>query len=196
MSWAQDAPLGFFESSLEAQKAAERVFLSTPAPDKAREWLARLTEEPHVAGTPQEKVVADYVRERLDEFGLATEVVTYNVYLNHPVAVSAKLTQPEEIELQLKEDFMPVDKDSSGDGMFPAFHGYSASGSASGQVVYVNYGTPEDYKELVKEGIDVAGRIVLARYGQVFRGLKVYEAQQRGAAGVLNSFLVDRKSVV
>ncbi len=185
MSWAQDAPLGFFESSLEAQEAAEQVFLSTPAPDKAREWLARLTEEPHVAGTPQEKVVADYVRERLEEFGLATEVVAYNVYLNHPVAVSAKLTQPEEIELQLKEDYMPVDKDSSGRGMFPAFHGYSASGSASGQVVYVNYGTPEDYKKLDKEGIDVADRIVLARYGQVFRGLKVYEAQQRGAAGVL-----------
>ena len=125
------------------------------------------------------------MQERLEEFGLETEVVSYNVYLNHPVAVSAKLTRPEEIELQLREDFVPVDKDSSGHGMFPAFHGYSASGSASGQVVYVNYGTPDDYKKLDNEGIKVEGRIVLARYGQVFRGLKVYEAQQRGAAGVL-----------
>ena len=181
----EDLPLGFFADSVAAQQAAEEVFLSTPTPAMARKWLARLTEEPHVAGTPQEREVADYVRARLEEFGLETEVVTYDVFLNHPVEVSARLVAPEEIELSLREQFIEEDKDSSAHGMFPAFHGYSASGSASGQVVYVNYGTPEDYRRLEREEIDVAGRIVLARYGKVFRGLKVYEAQQRGATAVL-----------
>jgi N-acetylated-alpha-linked acidic dipeptidase len=178
-------PLGFFASSRESQGDAEAVFLRTPTPEKARQWLARLTEEPHVAGTPQEKKVADYVRERLEEFGLETEVATYQVYLNYPKSVAAKLVQPEEIELSLREDFLDEDKDSSAHGMFPAFHGYSASGEVSGQVVYVNYGTPADYKKLEEMGISIEGRIALARYGNVFRGLKVWQAEERGAVGVL-----------
>ena len=181
----QEEPIGFFASSLTAQRDAESVFLHTPAPDKARRWLAALTEEPHVAGTPQEKKVADYVRDRLEEFGLETDVATYQVYLNYPKSVAARLLQPEEIELSLREDPMDGDKDSTAHGMFPAFHGYSASGDVSGQVVYVNYGTPADYKKLDEMGISVEGRIVLARYGKVFRGLKVWQAQERGAAGVL-----------
>ena len=90
-----------------------------PTPEKARKWLARLTEEPHVAGTPQEKKVADYVRDRLDDFGLETQVETYQVYLNYPKSVAAKLVQPEETELSLREDFLDEDKDSSSHGMFP-----------------------------------------------------------------------------
>ncbi len=181
----QQEPLGFFASSVAAQRDAETVFLDTPTPDKARKWLVRLTEEPHVAGTPQEKKVADYVRERLEEFGLETEVATYQVYLNYPKSVAAKLVQPEEMELSPREDFLDEDKDSSSHGMSPAFHGYSASAQVSGQVVYVNYGTPADYKKLDEMGISVEGRIALARYGNVFRGLKVWQAEERGAVGVL-----------
>ena len=181
----QQQPLGFFATSIAAQHAAEAVFLDTPTPAAARKWLARLTEEPHVAGTPQEKKVADYVRDRLEDFGLETKVETYQVYLNYPKSVAAKLVQPEEIELSLREDFLDEDKDSSSHGMFPAFHGYSASGEVSGQVVYVNYGTPADYKRLDEMGISVEGRIALARYGNVFRGLKVWQAEERGAVGVL-----------
>jgi len=184
-SVADEQPLGFFESSLDAQLEAEAIFLDTPAPAKARKWLAQLTEEPHVAGTPQEKRVADYVRQRLEDFGLETDVVTYDVFLNYPRQVAVRLLQPEELELNLREDFLEVDKDSSAHGMFPAFHGYSASGQVSGQVVYVNYGTPADYKRLEKMGISVEGRVVLARYGQVFRGLKVWQAEERGALGIL-----------
>ncbi len=180
-----EGPAGFFGSSLEAQREAERVALATPTPEKARAWLARLTEEPHVAGTEAERRVAEYVRERLEEFGLETEVVEYQVFLNHPKAVAAMLVEPHEEPLALMEDFLTVDKDSAATGMFPAFHGYGASGRAEGQVVYANYGTPADFEALEKMGIPVEGRIVLARYGKVFRGLKLREAEKRGAAGVL-----------
>ncbi len=182
---AGDAPLGFFPASAAAQARAEKVFLDTPAPDQASRFLRALTEEPHVAGTPQEKVVADYVKARFEEFGLATEVARYEAFLNHPRSVALKLTQPVQEELSLVEPPLPGDKDSGMHGMFPAFHGYGASGHAAGQVVYVNYGTRADFEALGRLGVEVAGRVVLARYGAVFRGLKVKEAQERGATGVL-----------
>ena len=159
--------------------------MDTVTPASARRWLAALTEEPHVAGTPAEKKVADYVLARFKEFGLETEMVRYDVFLNHPKHVSLKLTSPVEEELSLREEPFEVDKDSTMDGMFPAFHGYGASGTAEGQVVYVNYGTPADYTRLAGMGISVDGKIALARYGAAFRGLKVKEAQDRGALGVL-----------
>jgi N-acetylated-alpha-linked acidic dipeptidase len=176
---------GFAPASIDAQIAAERVFLDTVTPDRARRWLAALTEDPHVAGTPAEKKVADYVLARFKEFGLDAEIVRYDVFINHPSHVSLKLTSPVEEELKLHEEPYDVDKDSSQEGMFPAFHGYGASGRAEGQVVYVNYGSPADFARLAGLGISVDGKIALVRYGGAFRGLKVKEAQDRGAVGVL-----------
>jgi len=185
VSLAGEAPSGFFSRSAPAQLEAEQVALDAVTPTKIRAYLAKLTEEPHVAGTPQEKAVAEWVAERLASFGLETETVRYEVFLNHPREVSLKLVEPVEEELALVEDALALDKDSGPEGMFPAFHGYGASGSARGQVVYANYGTPADFKQLETMGIDVADRIVLVRYGRVFRGLKVNEAEKRGAAGVV-----------
>ena len=182
---AADVGPGFFATSQPAQQRAEAVFLATPTPEKARQWLVHLTEEPHVAGTRQQHRIAEYLREQLESFGLDAELVRYDVFLNYPRAVSLRLTEPEEIELALIEDFYAEDKDSAQRGVLPGFHGYGASGTADGQVVYANYGRRSDYEKLEKMGVSVAGRIVLARYGKVFRGLKVKEAEQRGAAGVV-----------
>jgi N-acetylated-alpha-linked acidic dipeptidase len=178
-------PLGFTSVSSDAHARAEQVLLDTVTPDRARRWLAALTEEPHVAGTAAEKKLADYVLARFREFGLPAEIVRYDVFLNHPTHVSLKLFAPAEEDLKLHEEAYAVDKDSSPQGMFPAFHGYGASGSAEGQVVYVNYGSPADFTRLAGMGISVEGKIALVRYGGAFRGLKVKEAQDRGAAGVL-----------
>lgn len=182
---AEEARLGFFPSSREPQARAEKAFIQTPTPEMARRWLTALTEEPHVAGTPQQKKLADYVRDRFKELGLETEVVRYEAFLNYPKSVSLKLVEPVEMALSLREEVDDRDKDSGARGMFPAFHGYSASGKAEGQVVYVNYGTREDFERLRSMGASPEGRIVLVRYGKVFRGLKVKEAQERGALGVL-----------
>ena len=179
------APVGFTSASADAQVKAEKVFIDTVNPASARKWLAALTEEPHVAGTPAEKRLADYVLARFKEFGIEAELVRYDVFLNHPKHVSLKLVAPVEEDLKLTEDPYDVDKDSTQDGMFPAFHGYGASGKAEGQVVYVNYGVPADFARLESMGISVEGKIVIARYGAAFRGLKVKEAQDRGALGVL-----------
>jgi len=148
---------------------AEKVFLDTPTPERAGRWLAQLTEDPHVAGTPQEKKVADYVLARFKEFGLDAAVTRYDVFLNHPKSVSLELVAPTKLELKLREDAYDVDKDSSTTGMFPAFHGYGASGKVEGEVVYVNYGSPADFERLRRLGISVEGKVTLVRYGGAFR---------------------------
>lgn len=185
---AQDAtrpPAGFSKASADANARFERIAIDTPTAANARKWLQALTEEPHVAGTPAEKKVAEYVRDRMTEFGLQVEMVKYDVFLNHPSKVSLTMIEPTRQELSLIEDYYPQDKDSTMRGQFPAFHGYGASGKASGQLVYVNYGAPADYERLKGIGVSVEGKIALVRYGGPFRGLKVKEAQEHGALGIL-----------
>ncbi len=177
--------IGFFASSRAAEARAEAVMLRTPSPARARAWLRALTEEPHVAGTPEGKKTAEYVRDRMIEMGLQAELNPYEVLLNHPKSVSLRLLKPERAELSLREEGYARDKDSYSEDAFPAFHGYGASGKAAGQVVYVNYGTREDFERLEAMGLSVQNRIAIVRYGKVFRGLKVKEAQNRGARAVI-----------
>ena len=184
-AFSDDGLIGFFDSSLEAERNGEAAFMATPSPERAQAWLFKLTEEPHVAGTAAGKKLAEYVEEQFKEFGFETEVVTYDVFLNHPKEAYLRIVEPVEEELPLREESFNVDKDSTPLGVFPAFNGYGASGKASGQVVYVNYGTPADYRRLEKLGVSVEGKIAMARYGEVFRGLKVKEAQEHGAVGAL-----------
>jgi N-acetylated-alpha-linked acidic dipeptidase len=188
LAWAADpvrTPAGYTRSTFDANAPFEKVFLDTPTPENARKWLFQLTEEPHVAGTPAEKKVADWVQGKFKEFGLEVGAVKYDVFLNHPKSVSLKMTAPRNEELSLMEDSIPQDKDSTSRGQFPAFHGYGASGKASGQIIYVNYGSPADHERLKSMGLSVEGKIALVKYGGAFRGLKVKEAQDHGAVGVL-----------
>ena len=98
---------------------------------------------------------------------------------------ASHIERPVREDLSLDEAPIATDKDSASSAAFGAFHGYGVSGDATGQVVYANYGRPEDFEALEKMGIDVKGKIVLVRYGGLFRGLKVRNAQKRGAKGIL-----------
>ncbi len=178
------ALLGFSPASRAAELAAEQVMLSVPAPVEIRKKLRALTEEPHVAGTENERQAAEYVKAELAKAGFRTELARYDVLLNHPKRVSARLIEPEAQPLATTESGSLRDKDAFSSDVFPAFHGYGASGKAVGQVVYANYGTREDFERLDGMGVSVKRRIVLVRYGACFRGLKVREAEARGAAGV------------
>jgi N-acetylated-alpha-linked acidic dipeptidase len=179
------AVLGLFPASRQEQARAEALFLAVPTPERARRWLRDLTEEPHVAGTEADRRSAEYVRKAFESFGLKVETIPYEVLLNYPKEVSLRLVEPEIADLALREGGHPADKDSYTRDAFPAFHGYGASGSAAAQVVYANYGRKEDFDKLEELGVSPRGRIVLVRYGRVYRGVKVYQAQERGAAGVL-----------
>ncbi|HEU5118276.1 MAG TPA: PA domain-containing protein, partial [Isosphaeraceae bacterium] len=178
--------LGFAPASRAAEARAEAVAVATPTPENARTWLRTLTEEPHVAGTPADKKTAEFVRGKLESWGWDVEMVEYEVLLNYPIG-KAKLSilRPGEEELSVNEMPNDWDKDSASPDAWPAFHGYGISGEATGQVVYANLGRVEDFNALETMGIDVKDKIVLVRYGGLFRGLKVLNAQKRGASGIL-----------
>jgi N-acetylated-alpha-linked acidic dipeptidase len=189
-------PLGFAPGSRAALAKAEAHALAVPTPENARSWLRTLTEEPHVAGTPADHKTALFVRDKLREWGWKADLVEYEVLLNYPepstpgvdlpnTSSRLRLVLPSRRDLPLFEEPVAGDKDSASRDAFVAFHGYGTSGEARGQVVYANYARPEDFAALEKMGIDVKGRVVLARYGELFRGLKVRNAQKRGAAGIL-----------
>ncbi len=182
---AQDGPIGFAPASKAAQAKGEAHALAVPTPDAARAWLRTLTEEPHVAGTPADHKTALDLRDKLASWGWETEIVEYEVLLNYPGQVNCEITRPTARALKLTEDPVVADKDSASRDAFPAFHGYGVSGDVTAEVVYANFGRPEDFAVLEKMGVDVRGKVVLVRYGELFRGLKVRNAQKRGAKGIL-----------
>jgi N-acetylated-alpha-linked acidic dipeptidase len=182
------SPLGFLPQSRPDQLKAEAHALTVPTPENARSWLRTLTAEPHVAGTHADYKTAVFVRDKLREWGWKADLEEQEVLLNYPLAghpPMLAIERPIARKLSLDEAPVMTDKDSANSAAFGAFNGYGVSGEASGQVVYVNYGRPEDYEAIEKIGIDVKGKIVLVRYGSLFRGLKVRNAQKRGAAGIL-----------
>ncbi len=180
------SPLGFAPASCAVELDAETKALAVPTPENARKWLRTLTEEPHLAGSPADYKTAVLVRDRLREWGWKTDLATYEVLLNYPAGkAEINLIRPVPKDLARDEAPLAIDKDSARSSAPGAFHGYGASGTASGQVVYANYARPKDFVALEKLGILVEGKIVLARYGENFRGLKVLNAQKRGAAGIL-----------
>lgn len=184
---AAEGPLGVAPGSRAALASAEAKALAVPSPERARAWLHTLTEEPHVAGTKADYDTAVFVRDKLREWGWQADLAEYEVLLNYPIGTPiVEIVRPVAQKLQVIEAPHLPDKDSASPAAFPAFHGYGASGDVTAQVVYANYGRPEDFQTLERLGVDVRGKIVLVRYsGGLFRGLKVYNAQKRGAAGVL-----------
>ncbi len=182
------ALLGFAPASRSGEIKAEAVALAVPTTENARRWLRTLTAEPHVAGTPADYKTAVFVRDKLREFGWKAEIEELEVLINYPkqnTPPSLSIAAPFTKHLNLDEAPVATDKDSASSAAFGAFNGYGVSGEAAGQVVYVNYGRPEDFTALEKLGIDVKDKIVLVRYGGLFRGLKVRNAQKRGARGIL-----------
>lgn len=176
---------GFTANSAVTQKQLEEKFLALPRPENTERYLFKLTEEPHIAGSPQSKAVAEYIHSKYVEWGLDSKLVEYHVYLPYPKSVHVKMVEPDTVELNLVEDSWRFDKDSFDSRAVTAFNAYSPSGDVTAQVVYVNRGLPDDYEALAELGVEVRGKIALARYGGSFRGVKAQVAEEHGAAGLI-----------
>jgi N-acetylated-alpha-linked acidic dipeptidase len=184
----QTAPqtvLGYTDFSAEAR--IEAKFLDVPDAKLAGEELKTLTAEPHMAATPEDRKTAEYVAQKFRAAGLETEIVPYRVLLNWPKTVRVEAFGADGAKLMTGPTREHVEGDPYQDDprVVMPFNGSSGSGDVTGEVVYANYGRLEDFDELAKQNIDLHGKIVIARYGGNFRGVKVYIAEQRGAAGVL-----------
>ena len=177
----------FAAATVMAQTAAdiESQFLKVPNADSCRKNLFIITQEPHMAGTPDDSLLALFVNERFKEYGIDSKIVTYYVYLPYPRSEELEMTEPEDFKFDLVEKGWNWDKDSYNSNSVLPFNAYSPSGDIAGQVVYANYGLPEDYEYLQQLGVDVRGKIMLVRYGKSFRGIKVKVAEEHKAAGVI-----------
>ncbi len=165
----------------------DRDFLAVPDAKLAGEALKQLTLVPHVAGSKEDYDTAVYVADKFKAAGLETTIVPYKAWMNLPQSVHVEATDNAGHVLMKGPAKEHVSSDDFQDDprVLPAFNGSSPSGDVTGDVVYANYGTPEDFQKLADAHIDLKGKIVLVRYGGNFRGVKVYVAQQHGAAGVL-----------
>jgi N-acetylated-alpha-linked acidic dipeptidase len=183
---ASSSPVIFGFRDATAEQATESRFLAVPDSRLAEEHLRILTKVPHMAGTLEDKATADYVAQKFRNAGLDTQIVEYKVWMNYPAEIKVDMTAPPGIEMhgptRERVDNDPFQDDPR---VVMPFNGMSPSGDVEAEVVYANYGTPDDFDKLEKMKVDVRGKIVLVRYGQNFRGVKVFVAQERGAAGVI-----------
>ena len=177
---------GYSAEGALAQELIERGILGEPSGQRMFEYHRPLTAEPHHAGTEANERTAEYIADRLREFGFDSIMMPrYDVLLPYPVELEVTLVAPERYELRLAEPPLEGDPDTGKEGVLPPFNAYSADGDVTADVVYVNYGIPEDYAVLDSLGISVDGKIVLARYGRSWRGIKPRLAAERGAVGAL-----------
>src|SRR5271156_4341024 len=176
---------GFAPARVAAERQLEEQFRAIPDPAHAEKNLRRLTSEPHMAGTEASHRVAEWLRDQYRSFGFDAEIVTYSAWLPQPREVSLELTKPESKKLATQEQPVDADKDTFDKRIIPAFNVYSPSGEATAPVVYVNYGTQDDYRTLESAGVRVDGKIVLARYGRGYRGVKAKLAEEHKAAALI-----------
>src|ERR1035441_758084 len=187
-SAAQTAPPAVFGyADFTAEAKIEEKFLAVPDAKLAGQHLKILTAEPHLASTPEDRKTAEYVAQKFRLAGLDTEIVPYRVLMNQPKVVRVEAYDPSEKLLMTGPTREHVEGDPYQDDprVVMPFNGSSGSGDVTGEVVYANYGRLEDFDQLASQHIDLHGKIVLCRYGSNFRGVKVYIAELRGAAGVL-----------
>jgi N-acetylated-alpha-linked acidic dipeptidase len=176
---------GFTAHDSDTERQAEEKFRATPNPDNLRERMRVIADAPHHAGSPGSRKVAEYILSQYKAWGLDAQIESFEALMPYPIDRVVQLIAPEPYEAKLKEPPVSGDKDSTDPGGLPTFNAYSADGDVTAELVYVNFGTPDDYDELAKLGVDVTGKIAIARYGKSWRGIKPKVAYEHGAVGCI-----------
>ncbi|MFN0119191.1 MAG: transferrin receptor-like dimerization domain-containing protein [Blastocatellia bacterium] len=163
----------------------EEKFRAIPRAENLREYMRVMAAEPHHLGSPAGKRVAEWIRDRFRSWGLKAELETYDVLFPTPRERAVELVAPLKYTALLREPALDEDGDSGDAGQLPTYNAYAGDGDVTAPLVYVNYGVPADYEQLARMGVDVRGKIVIARYGASWRGIKPKVAYEHGAVGCL-----------
>jgi len=182
---ANDSIRGFDPASQAEEIRWEQQARAIPEAARARAFVEKLSNQAHLAGTPQSKETAEYILAQLREYGLDAHIEQYEALLPTPKGRSLEMTAPTTFKAKLEEPPIPGDKNSSDPNMVPTYNAYSGDGDVTAPLVYANYGVPADYETLKQQGIDVKGKIVITRYGGSWRGIKPKVAYEHGAIGCL-----------
>lgn len=178
--------LGFTAEHSEAQLKTEAAYDAQLNPADLRGWLEQMASEPNHVGAPHDKANAEFTLSKFKEWGWDAHIEVFQVLCPTPKSVSLELVAPVKFTAKLHEPAIAADRTSANTkDALPPYNAYGADGDVTAELVYVNYGMPDDYKELERHGISVKGRIVIARYGSSWRGLKPKLAYEHGAVGCL-----------
>ena len=185
---ADDAPLyGYSTESSRTERQWEEKMRAIPDPKNLRAYMERLSARPHNVGSPYDKDNAEWLLSKFKEFGLDAHIETFSVLFPTPKERLVELVDGgPHFNAKLQEP--PVKEDPTSDQtaeQLPSYNAYSIDGDVTAPLVYVNYGTPEDYEVLERRGISVKGAIVIARYGRSWRGIKPLVGAEHGAVGCI-----------
>jgi N-acetylated-alpha-linked acidic dipeptidase len=178
--------LGFNTEHATEERALEARFDSHLDAADQRAWLKRLSARPHHVGSPYDKDNAEFMAGLFRSWGFETRIESFKVLFPTPKTRLLEMVAPTRFTASLAEPPLAEDSTSGQTAeQLPTYNAYSIDGDVTGELVYVNYGVPKDYEELDRRGIDVKGKIVLARYGGSWRGIKPKVAAEHGAVGCI-----------
>ncbi|HEX4961161.1 MAG TPA: folate hydrolase, partial [Thermoanaerobaculia bacterium] len=174
--------LGFSKDHAAEERALEGRFDAALNAANLRQWMQRITSHPHHVGSPWDKDNAEFMAGLFRSWGFQTQIEQFKVLFPTPKVRLLEMEAPTRFKASLAEPPVPGDSTSSQTAeQLPLYNAYSIDGDVTGEVVYVNQGVPRDYEELERHGIDVKGKVVLARYGGSWRGIKPKVAAEHGA---------------
>ena len=182
---ADEEPLqGFAPQSSSAERQWEGKFRALPSPDNQREYMRRLSAHPHHVGSPYDRDNAEWILSKFKEWGWNADIETFDVLFPTPKERLLEMTQPTHFAAKLQEPAVPGDPTSNQQSeQLPPYNAYSTDGDVTAPLVFVNYGLPKDYEQLDRLGVSVKGAIVIAKYGNSWRGIKPKVAAEHGAIG-------------
>lgn len=178
-------PSGFTEKNGIVQKQLEQKFDAQLSAQRIGETIKSLSSQPHHVGSPGGKAVAEAILVKYKSWGWDAKIETYQVLFPTPKTRVLEMISPTPFTATLKENALKEDATSGQEGQLPTYNAWSADGDVTGELVFVNYGLPDDYEKLASLGVDVRGKIVIAKYGRSWRGIKPKVAQEHGAIGCI-----------
>jgi N-acetylated-alpha-linked acidic dipeptidase len=177
---------GFTAQSASGEASWEQRFKAMPGPQRMRANMERLSAHPHHVGSPYDKENAEWILAQYKQWGWDAHIEEFQVLFPTPKLRLLEMVAPSKFTAKLEEPAVAVDPTSKQkDEQLPTYNAYSPDGDVTAPLVYVNYGVVADYDELARHGVSVKGAIVIARYGQSWRGIKPKLAAEHGAIGCI-----------
>ena len=183
---ADERVLGFDAAASNAQRTIESRLDASIDKNEMDQWLRRMSARPHHAGSAAGKENAEFIASLFESWGYDVEIAQYEILLPTPKVREVELVAPTQFSASLREDSLAEDPSTSvREDLLPPYNAFSVDGEVEGELVFVNYGRPEDYEILDRYGISVEGKIAIAKYGMSWRGIKPKLAGEKGAIGTI-----------
>lgn len=186
LCFAQTASItGFSTTATASQLHSEKQFDDLLQAKNIEGYIKDLSAQPHHLASPGDEANVQYIADKFKSWGFETRIETFHVLFPTPITRLLELNGPNFFKAALQEPALEEDATSGQAGQLASYNCYSADGDVTAELVFVNYGLPADYEMLERMGVSVQGKIVIAKYGRSWRGIKPKVAQEHGAIGCI-----------